>query len=59
MRRRCVPPKGSLILTFIAGSRMWLSKERRPSRRPPRTADDPPYTATATLWKVEETASNV
>jgi hypothetical protein len=24
-----------------------------------RTADDPPYTATATLWKVEETASNV
>jgi len=34
-------------------------KERRPSRRPPRTADDPPYAATATLWKVEVTASNV
>jgi len=36
-----------------------LSKERRPSRRPPRAADDPSYAATATLWKVEVTASNV
>jgi hypothetical protein len=54
-----IRPKDSLTLTFMAGPREWLSKKRRPSLRPPGTADDPPYTATATLWKVEVTASNV
>jgi hypothetical protein len=38
---------------------LTFGKERRPSRRPPRAADKSPYAATATLWKVEVTASNV
>ena len=60
MRQRFVPPKGSLTLTVMAGLRMGLSKERRPfNEAAPFTADDLLYTATAMLWKVEVTASNV
>jgi len=40
-------------ITNVAFEREAAFKEAAP------TPDDPPYTATATLWKVEETASNV
>ena len=55
---------------LVAGHSLDIEMEQIPRRgmliahhgrggRPPRAADNPFYAATATLWKVEVTASNV
>jgi hypothetical protein len=54
-----VPPKGSLILTFMAGSRMWLSKRKAAFKETAPYGGRSPYTATGTLWRVEVTVSHV
>ena len=54
-----------LIETFcvvfyqITASKLIKLIRSGPSTRPPRIADESPYTATRELWKVEVTASNV